>query len=96
MWATDVPHTSAAAKSLSFNFKPIEKSNSVEILLDLSILIPEFLKRVRATGSIIAATVCSPINEDMIAETPMNPKEILQVLFPVSFTIIKAKCLSSP
>ena len=47
-------------------------------------------------GNIIAATVCSPINEDKTAEIDRNPKTILDVLFPVSFSIPKAILESQP
>ncbi len=47
-------------------------------------------------GSIIAATVCSPIKEDKIADIAVNPKTIFFVLFPVKVIIPKAICLSHP
>ena len=52
--------------------------------------------KVNATGSIIAATVCSPINDDKIAEMATKPKTIRHVLFPVILIIPKARRLSKP
>ena len=47
------------------------------------------------TGSIIAATVCSPMKEARIPETTEIPKQMLAVLVPVARTISQAMRLSS-
>ena len=49
-----------------------------------------------AIGSIIAATVCSPIKEDNIADIDKNPKAIFEVLLPVIFKIPNAILESHP
>ena len=54
------------------------------------------LIRVMPIGNIIAATVCSPMNEDKIAEIDKNPKTMLDVLFPVTLNIPKAIRESHP
>ena len=51
----------------------IEKSNKLDNRVDLSRGKPAFRINESATGSIIAATVCSPIKEDRIAEIEINP-----------------------
>ena len=74
----------------------IEKSNKLDNRVDLSRGKPAFWIKESATGSIIAATVCSPIKEDRIAEIEINPTTILHVLFPVIFIIPSARRLSNP
>ena len=74
----------------------IEKSRIVDSFEDSPGLIPAFFMSERATGSIIAATVCSPIKEERNAEKNINPSTILQVLFPVIFKTNKANLLSNP
>ncbi len=52
--------------------------------------------RVIPIGNIIAATVCSPINEARIAEIDKKPNAIPEVLFPVIFKIPNAIRESQP
>jgi hypothetical protein len=47
-------------------------------------------------GNMIAATVCSPIKEDNIAEIAVNPKAMFAVLFPVILIIPSAIRVSHP
>ena len=44
----------------------------------------------------MAATVCSPINDDIIAEIATKPNAILHVLLPVILIIANANLLSKP
>ena len=74
----------------------MEKSNSVDRFLTLSDSIPVFLISAIATGNIIAPTVCSPINEDRIAEIDTKPKTMLDVLLPVIVITPRANLLSKP
>ena len=57
---------------------------------------PAFFIKAKATGSIIAPTVCSPINEDKIADIARNPVAIRQDLLPVKLITKRANRLSSP
>ena len=74
----------------------MEKSNNVDNFVAFPVSNPAFLIKDKATGSIIAATVCSPINDDIIAEMATNPNAIFQVLLPVILTIANANLLSKP
>ena len=61
----------------------MEKRSIFDNFVDLSASTPALRKSVKATGSIIAETVCSPMKEDKIAEKDTSPTTIRQVLFPV-------------
>ena len=61
-----------------------EKDTDVNLIKDIPI------------GSIIAATVCSPINEDKMADIARKPKTIFEVLLPVNFNIPRAILESHP
>ena len=74
----------------------IENNNKLDKRVDLSRGKPAFLIKESATGSIIAATVCSPIKEERNAEIEIKPTTILHVLFPVILIIPSASRLSKP
>ena len=74
----------------------MENKSNVESFVALVVSKPAFLISANTTGSIIAATVCSPIKDDIKADTVTKPKVILNVLLPVTLIIARANLLSSP
>ena len=68
----------------------------VDSFVAFPVSIPALRMSASATGSIIAATVCSPIKDDKRAEIVTNPNTIRQVLFPVMLITPSASRLSRP
>lgn len=82
--------------------EPIKHPYAIEnkIVADKPFICDRFedVKRIKdiPIGNIIAATVCSPIKEDNIADIDKNPKAIFDVLLPVIFKIPNAILESHP